>query len=184
MRTEKEKMLAGEDFNPTDRTLTEERRKAKILLRRFNVDHFVFDREAAIVLKELLPNAHSSLYIETPFHCDYGYNIHCGPRVYFNTNCVILDVCSVTIGAGTLFGPGVHIYTATHPLSAEKRKVAESGKPVSIGEQCWIGGGAIILPGVTIGDNCVIGAGSVVTNDIPANHLALGNPARVHRKLE
>lgn len=176
-------MLSGESYRPMDPELVSERRRAKQLLRRFNIDHFVFDREAALVLQELLPNTHRSLYIESPFHCDYGYNIHCGERVYFNTNCVILDVCRVTIGSGTMFGPAVQIYTATHPLSAEERKTSESGKPVTIGNHCWIGGGAIILPGVTIGDNCVIGAGSVVTKDVPANSLAVGNPARVIKKL-
>ena len=184
MKSEKQKMLAGESYNPLDPELVADRRRAKILLKRFNIDHYVFDQQAAIVLHELMPDAHRSLYIETPFHCDYGYNIHCGPRVYFNTNCVILDVCRVSIGGGTLFGPAVHIYTATHPLSAAARKTSESGKPVIIGSNCWIGGGAIILPGVTIGDNCVIGAGSVVNRDIPPNSLAAGNPAKVKRQLE
>src|SRR5690606_4589147 len=175
--------LAGENYRPLDPELSAERRHAKMLLRQFNIDHYVFSREAALVLKKLLPNAHPSLYIESPFHCDYGYNIHCGSRVYFNTNCVILDVCRVTIGSGTMFGPAVQIYTATHPLSSIERKTVESGKPVTIGNNCWIGGGAIILPGVTVGDNCVIGAGSVVTKDIPANTLAAGNPAVVKRQI-
>ena len=184
MKTEKEKMLSGDAYKATDLQLTQERLHARRLLKKLNVDCFVFDKNAALVLRELLPNAHKSLYIEPPFHCDYGYNIHCGERVYFNVNCVVLDVMKVTIGSYVMFGPGVQIYTATHPLSSGERRKAEGAKPVKIGDDCWIGGGAIILPGVTIGNKCVIGAGAVVTRDVPDNSLAAGNPARVIRKLE
>jgi maltose O-acetyltransferase len=177
-------MLSGEPYQAVDPELTKERLRAKQLLKKLNVDNYTFGKEAALVLKELLPNAHKTLYIEPPFHCDYGYNIHCGERVYFNVNCVVLDVMKVTIGSHVMFGPAVQIYTATHPLSAAERRSKEGGKPVSIGNDCWIGGGAIILPGMKIGNGCVIGAGAVVTKDVPDHSLAAGNPAKVIRKLD
>jgi maltose O-acetyltransferase len=121
--------------------------------------------------------------VQPPFFCDYGFNLELGERVYFNFNCVVLDVCQVRIGSFTLFGPAVQIYTATHPLGAMARRKVESGRPISIGSDCWIGGGAIILPGVTIGDRSVIGAGSVVTRDVPADVMAAGNPCRARREL-
>ena len=183
MNTEKDKMLAGELYSPVSRELAEDRRKAKKLLHQLNVTEYLMTDKAAGVLRELLPNAPKDLYIEPPFHCDYGYNIHCGNRVYFNVNCVVLDVMPVTIGSYVLFGPGVQIYTATHPIDAKIRRSKALAKPVTIGSDCWIGGGVIICPGVTIGDGSVIGAGAVVTKDIPPNSLALGNPARVVKKL-
>jgi maltose O-acetyltransferase len=131
-----------------------------------------------------LGHAGENTWIEPPFHCDYGRNIHLGKGVFFNFNCVVLDVCAVRIGNKTLIGPAVQIYTATHPMEWEKRAEGlESGKEVTIGEYCWIGGGAIINPGVTIGDRTVIGAGSIVTRDVPADVFAAGNPCRVIRKL-
>ena len=135
------------------------------------------------ILAKLIPNAPVSLYIEPPFLCDYGYNITCGENVYFNVNCVVLDVMEVKLGSNVFCAPGVQIYTATHPLDAELRRSQENAEPVTIGDDCWIGGGAIICPGVTIGNRCVIGAGAVVTKDIPDDSLAVGNPARVIRKL-
>ena len=122
--------------------------------------------------------------MQPPFFCDYGSNIQLGERVFFNFNCVVLDVCCVTIGDHTLIGPAVQIYTATHPLDAAQRRLAESGKPVEIGSDVWIGGGAIILPGVRIGARTVIGAGSVVTRDVPDEVFAAGNPCRVIRHLD
>src|SRR4249919_1814412 len=130
MKTEKQKMLSGEPYQAIDPELTEERLRAKKLLKKLNTDLYFFGKEAALLLKELMPNAHKTLYIEPPFHCDYGYNIHCGERVYFNVNCVVLDVMKVTIGNHVMFGPGVQIYTATHPLSSLERKTRESAKPV------------------------------------------------------
>ena len=183
MSTEKEKMLAGEFYSPVSKELAEERLHAKKLLHRLNVTEYLMTSNAAGILRELLPNAPKDLYIEPPFHCDYGYNIHCGNRVYFNVNCVVLDVMKITIGSNVLIGPGVHIYSATHPTDIKTRSRYALGKGVSIGNDCWIGGGAIICPGVTIGNGCVIGAGSVVTRDVPANSMALGNPARVVKKL-
>jgi maltose O-acetyltransferase len=155
----------------------------KTLLKQLNNECVVGDKTKAI-LSKLIPNAPASLYIEPPFHCDYGYNITCGENVYFNVNCVVLDVTHVKIGNNVFFAPAVQVYTATHPLDAILRRTKENGKPVTIGDDCWIGGGAIICPGVTIGNRCVIGAGAVVTKDIPDDSLAVGNPARVIRKIE
>ncbi len=181
--TEKEKMLAGESYFANDKELTVERRKAKKLLHKLNVTEYLMNGNSRQILRQLLPNAHKHLYIEPPFHCDYGYNIESGENVYFNVNCVVLDTMKVTIGSNVFFGPGAHIYTATHPLDAVERRTTESSKPVIIGNDCWIGGNAVICPGVTIGNGCVIGAGAVVTKDIPDNSLAVGNPAKVIREL-
>jgi maltose O-acetyltransferase len=135
------------------------------------------------LLENLLGTCGQDVFIQPPFHCDYGQNIHLGDKVYFNFNCVVLDVCEIRIGSYSLFGPSVQIYTATHPLDALERRGKEFGKPVTIGSDVWVGGGAIICPGVTIGDRTVIGAGSVVTKDIPADVFAAGNPCRVIRQL-
>jgi maltose O-acetyltransferase len=183
MKTEKEKMLAGEYYLANDELLVEERTRCKQLLKQLNVEEFVLTEKAKSILRKLVPNAPASLYIEPPFHCDYGYNLFCGENVYFNVNCVVLDVMPVTLGNNVFCAPGVQIYTATHPLEAVLRRTKENAKPVTIGDDCWIGGGAIICPGVTIGSRCVIGAGAVVTKNIPDDSLAVGNPAKVIRKL-
>ena len=144
----------------------------------------ITSRESARLIKELVPAAGHGLWIEPPFYCDYGSNITLGERVFFNFNCVILDVAPVRIGSRVLFGPAVQVYAATHPLSAAERSTGlELGKMVEIGDDVWIGGGAIICPGVSIGARSVIGAGSVVTRDIPEEVLAVGNPCRVVRKV-
>lgn len=181
--SEKEKMLSGLPYLAIDETLIKERRHAKRLLRQLNVTEYLVTKTAKNIIKELIPNTGKNFYIEPPFHCDYGYNIHCGENVYFNVNCVVLDTMKITIGSHVLFGPGVQIYAASHPLDPETRKTLELSKPVNIGDNCWIGGGAIILPGVSIGNNCVIGAGAVVTKDIPDDSMAAGNPAKVIKKL-
>ena len=181
--TEKEKMLSGESYFANDKELTAERTNAKKLLHKLNVTEYLMNGNSRQILRQLLPNAHKHMYIEPPFHCDYGYNIESGENVYFNVNCVVLDTMKVTIGSNVFFGPGAHIYTATHPLNAVERSTIESSKPVTIGNDCWIGGNAVICPGVTIGSGCVIGAGAVVTKDIPDNSLAVGNPAKVIREL-
>lgn len=183
MKTEKEKMLAGENYLAGDSVLVKDRRQAKNLLHSLNVTEYRITKKAREIIKELIPNAGTNLYIEPPFFCDYGYNIFCGDNVYFNVNCVILDCAKVTIGSNVFFAPGVQIYTANHPLDAEARRTVETALPINIGDDCWIGGNAIILPGITIGNGCVIGAGSVITKDIPDNSLAVGNPAKVIRKL-
>ena len=136
-------------------------------------------------MKALLGRLRTSARIEPPFHCDYGSNIELGDGVFINSQCVVLDCAPVRIGSGTLFGPGVPILTPLHPLDATKRRSGvEWAAPVTIGESFWVGGGALILPGVTIGTRAVIGAGSVVTRDVPEGVLAVGNPGRVVRRLE
>jgi len=185
MKTEKEKMLAGELYNALDEQLSEERTKARLLLKKLN-DASPDDAQTMLqVLNNLLPNAGKDLWIQPPFYCDYGYNIEAGEKVFFNFNCVVLDVMKVSIGSRTLFGPNVQIYTATHPLNYKERATGlEYAKPIIIGEDVWVGGGVIICPGVSIGNRSVIGAGSVVTRDIPDDVFAAGNPCRVIRSIE
>lgn len=183
MITEREKMLGGALYDGADPELVAARTRARQLLRRLN-DTFGQDEGVRAELLAALLGYPSDAWIEPPFYCDYGPNIRLGREVYFNFNCTILDVALVEIGDRTLFGPAVHIYTASHPLSAAQRRSGlESGQPVQIGADCWIGGGVIICPGVTIGARCVIGAGSVVTRDIPEDSLAAGNPCRMVRSL-
>ena len=183
--TEKAKMLRGDLYIASDETLTAERVRARELLHRLNVEQPRGSLGSySEIVRELLPYATGSTWIQPPFYCDYGYNIHTGEDVYFNFNCVVLDAARVTIAARTQFGPNVQIYAATHPLDADaRRRGLENARPVTIGADCWIGGGVIICPGVTIGDRCVLGAGSVVTKDVPDNTLAAGNPARAIRVL-
>jgi maltose O-acetyltransferase len=184
MKTEKEKMLTGELYNALDPQLFQERLNARLLLKMLNDSREDESAERHQILKQLLPNAGEELWLQPPFYCDYGYNIKLGDKVFFNFNCVILDVGPVTIGSRTLFGPNVQVYTATHPMDHKKRAAGlEYAKPIIIGEDVWIGGSAVICPGVHIGDRSVIGAGSVVTKDIPADVFAAGNPCRVIRTL-
>lgn len=183
--TEKEKMLTGELYDPRDDQLLRERRRARMLSKAFNDSSDDQGKERKRLLSELFGNMGKGTFIEPPFFCDYGGNIHLGDRVFFNFNCVILDVAQVTIGSHVMFGPSVQVYTATHPLDADQRRSGlESAKPITIGDDVWIGGGAILCPGVTIGARSVIGAGSVVTKDIPTDVFAAGNPCRVIRPLK
>jgi maltose O-acetyltransferase len=185
MKTEKEKMLAGELYDALDPQLTEDRLKTRLLLKELNDSGEDEPDRRGRVLRELLPYAGEGLWLQPPFYCDYGYNIKAGERVFFNFNCVVLDVAEVTIGSRTLFGPNVQIYTATHPMDYKERASGlEYAKPIAIGEDVWVGGSVVICPGVTIGDRSVIGAGSVVTKDIPADVFAAGNPCRVIRAIE
>jgi len=177
MKTEKEKMLLGEFYNGRDNELSKERKKAKQLLYQLNIKEYVSNKNTVKILRELLPNAEMNIYIEPPFFCDYGYNIYCGENVYFNVNCVVLDSAKITIGSNVMFGPGVQLYTSNHPKDYLQRRLVEDAKPIKIGNDCWIGGNSIILPGITIGNNCIIGAGSVVTKDVYDNLLMAGNPA-------
>jgi maltose O-acetyltransferase len=183
MRTEREKMLAGELYDPLDAELIAARVRARDLLAVLNATRESDSLTRLQVQTALFGSGGYTVWLQPPFYCDYGTNIHLGDRVYFNFNCVVLDVCEVRIGDRTLVGPAVQIYAATHPLDAELRKTREFGKPVTIGSDVWVGGGAIILPGVTIGNRAVIGAGSVVTKDMPAGVLAVGNPCRVVREV-
>lgn len=184
MKTEKEKMLAGELYDASDSLLTTERRNARLLCKKYNdstVEQMLLRKE---ILSELIGGFCKGLEIEPPFYCDYGSNISVGEKVYFNFNCVVLDVNKVTIGSNVLFGPSVQIYTATHPMDYKVRaEWLESGKPITFGSDIWVGGGAIICPGVKIGDRSVIGAGSVVTKDIPPDSFAAGNPCKVIRSI-
>lgn len=184
MRTEKEKMLAGEPYHASDPQLLADRERARELCKIFNAIPSTDHSAQAAVLDQLLAAAPDA-YITPPFFCDYGYNITLGRNAYFNFNCVVLDVMPVSIGAHVLFGPGVHIYTALHPMNAGQRRLGlESAKPVVIGDDVWVGGASIICPGVKIGSRSVIGAGSVVTRDISDNVFAAGNPCRVIRQVE
>ena len=184
MKSEKEKMLAGEPYRASDPQLAAERRRARLLFKALNDTRDDQTDERARLVRELIPHSGQGVWIEPPFYCDYGSNITLGDNVFFNFNCVVLDVAPVHIGSRALFGPAVQIYAATHPLGATERKTGlESGKPVRIGDDAWIGGGAIICPGVRIGARAVIGAGSVVTRDIPDGVFAAGNPCRVVREI-
>jgi maltose O-acetyltransferase len=181
-RSEKQKMLAGELYLAADPELTAERKRARRLTRLFNqtTEDAIPEREA--LLRELLGATGPRIEIEPPFYCDYGSNIYADDRLFLNFDCVILDCAPVRFGVNVACGPGVHIYAATHPLEAEQRiRGPELAKPVTIGDNVWIAGGAIVCPGVTIGANSTIGAGSVVTRDIPPNVLAAGNPCRAVR---
>jgi maltose O-acetyltransferase len=175
-------MLAGELYDAFAPELVAARERARLLCAQVNTlaPADPLRREA---LRQLLGAGGERVSITSPFHCDYGTNIEVGEGVFFNFNCVVLDVCRVRIGAFTLFGPAVQIYTPLHPLDAAQRRGKEYGSPVTIGSDVWVGGGAIILPGVTIGDRAVIGAGSVVTRDVPPDVFAAGNPCRVIRPV-
>lgn len=181
MPTECEKMIAGELYDPGDQELVRLRREAQRLCQRYNQTepHERITRQK--LLRELLGAGAKTAQIEAPFYCDYGANIRLGKNCFFNVNCVILDACPVTLGDHCLLGPGVQLYSATHPLEAELRRHQQLGKPITLGNDVWLGGGVIVCPGVTIGDRAVIGAGSVVTQDIPADVVAAGNPCRVLR---
>lgn len=184
MKTEKEKMLSGERYDALDKEISDERLQARLLIKALNETAEDQPEERERILKELMPNAGTGLWLQPPFYCDYGYNVYTGENVFFNFNCIVLDVMPVTIGDRTLMGPNVQLYAATHPMSVNERQSGlEYAKPITIGRDVWIGGGAIICPGVTIGDGSVIGAGSVVTRDIPPNVFAAGNPCRVVRNL-
>lgn len=185
MKSEKQKMLAGELYNPLDPQLARERLQVRLLLKELNDTREDEDEKRMYILKQLLPNAGDNLWIQPPFFCDYGSNIFMGDGVFFNFNCVVLDVMQVKIGSRTLFGPNVQVYTATHPLDHNKRAAGlEFAKPVTIGEDARIGGSAVICPGVNVGDRTVIGAGSVVTRDIPSDVFAAGNPCKIIRSLK
>ena len=183
MPGEWDKMLAGELYDPLDPVLVAARERARDLCQNLNATR-ESDRDLRRrIHTELFGKGGDTVWMQPPFYCDYGSNIVLGTRVFFNFNCIVLDVCRVTIGDFTLFGPAVQIYTATHPMNAELRRTQEFGKPVEIGSDVWVGGGAIICPGVKIGSKSVIGAGSVVTRDIPDRVFAAGNPCRVVKEI-
>lgn len=182
MSEEKEKMFRGERYNAHTIEMYEIRTKVKRLLHKLNVTEYYTDKFQDVI-NELCPNSAKDLHLEPPFYCDYGDHIYAEKNVFINFGAVILDGAKVTIGENTIIAPGLHLYTARHPIEAEERKIWEDCAPVSIGKDCWIGGRVTICPGVTIGDRCVIGAGSVVVKDIPSDSLAVGNPAKIIRKI-
>lgn len=182
LRQELEKMKAGLPYDAHTPEMYAYRDEVKKLLRRLNITEYHED-SMRDTLHELLPNCAPDVYFEPPFYCDYGSLIHAEEGVFVNFGCTVLDGGGVYIGKNTLIAPSVNIFTAGHPLDADERDIWEYCKPVHIGQRCWIGGGVTICPGVTIGDRSVIGAGAVVVHDIPADSLAVGNPARVIRKL-
>ena len=178
-------MLAGEPFKPGDEELERDRTLVRERLYRLNIAGAARAlSEHEDLLAELLPNCPRGTLVRPPFYCDYGYNISCGEGVFINYNCVILDVGRVRLGARVLIGPNVQIYAVTHPMDAAERSRGEEwGEEVTIGDDCWIGGSAVICPGVRIGHRCVVGAGSVVTRDVPDDTVVAGNPARMIRRL-
>jgi maltose O-acetyltransferase len=183
MTSEHDKMLAGQLYDPMDAELVSARARARDLCQALNRTREAQQEERRRLLRDLFGKGGDSVWMQPPFFCDYGANIELGERVFFNFNCVVLDVCPVRIGSFTLFGPAVQIYTPMHPWNAELRRKEEFGKPVDIGSDVLVGGGAIILPGVRIGSRAVVGAGSVVTRDIPEAVFAAGNPCRVLREI-
>jgi maltose O-acetyltransferase len=178
-----QKMVAGELYDPLDPPLVAAREHARDLCQELNATREADQDLRRRILRELFATGGDTVWMQPPFFCDYGSNIELGERVFFNFNCVVLDVCPIRIGSFTLFGPAVQIYTPMHPFNAELRREREFGKPVEIGSDVWVGGGAIILPGVRIGSGAVIGAGSVVTRDIPDRTFAAGNPCRIIREI-
>lgn len=185
MNTEKEKMLAGEMYNPADPELVKERENARRLVRIYNQTLETEGDKRTKLLKELLGSTGENVYMEPTIRFDYGYNTLVGENFYANFDCVILDVCEVRIGDNCMLAPGVHIYTATHPLNPTERNAGkEYAKPVTIGNNVWIGGRAVINPGVKVGNNVVIASGAIVTKDVPDNVVVGGNPAKIIKQME
>lgn len=184
MLMEKDKMRSGEIYNARVDELVTLRQLTQSLLSEINTSSFDEQKKRQQLFKKLLGTTGNNLSILTPFYCDYGQYIHLGDDVSMNHNVTILDAADVYIGSRTRFGPHVHIYATTHPLDAKERATGvEIAKPVNIGDDAWIGGHSVIMPGVTVGERAVIGAGSIVTKNIPADVVAVGNPCRVIRKL-
>jgi len=182
--SEKDKMLAGELYRPSDPELQAAMAKAQRHLRRLNAIPNENALRRSSVLEHLLGNLGPGTQVRSPFFCDYGVHIRIGRNGFVNYGCMFLDCNLITIGDDVQIAPGVHIYTALHPLDATSRKSGlEAAQPVFIGNNVWLGGGCMVCPGVRVGDNSVIGAGSVVVSDVPANRLAVGNPCRIVREL-
>lgn len=179
--SERQKMISGLPYDPGDPELQADQTASKQWMARYNAAMAASPAERRDLLRQRMGEVGEGAIIRPPFHCDYGYNIRLGRGVFVNFNCVVLDVCEVEIGDQTQIGPGVQILTADHPRDPVQRAEGiEFGRPITIGRNVWIGGGAIILPGVTIGDDAIIGAGSVVTRDVPSGATAVGNPARLN----
>ena len=184
MMTEKQKMISGEMYDPSDKELREDRLNARRLDRLYNQTDENDREKRSEMIKKIFGTTGKTIHVESSFRFDYGYNIHVGENFYANFDCVMLDVCPITIGDNCMLAPGVHIYAASHPLdSVERNSGKECGKPVKIGDNVWIGGRAVINPGVTIGNNVVVASGAVVTKDVPDNTLVGGNPAKVIKNI-
>lgn len=180
----KERMLAGLPYKAWKDGLEEARLACKIKIFDYNHLHPQKQEEAQALIKSILGKTGDRIWVEAPFHCDYGWNIEVGDNFFANYNLIILDVGKVTIGNNVQIAPNVAIYTAGHPIHPETRNTGyEYGKPITIGDNVWIGGNVVILPGVTVGNNVVIGAGSVVGQNIPDNMIAVGNPCRIVREI-
>jgi maltose O-acetyltransferase len=185
MKTEKEKMLAGEMYDPADPELLKDRVEARRKVRIYNQTLETEGEKRTKLLKEILGSTGENLSMEPNIRFDYGYNTHVGENFYANFDCTILDVCEVRFGDHCMLAPGVQIYTATHPLNpTERNSGKEYAKPISFGDNVWIGGGAIINPGVTVGNNVVIASGAVVTKDVPDHVVVGGNPARIIKQID
>lgn len=183
-QSEREKMTSGNLYNSMTDELVEDRTRAKELIRQFNDSEVRATGFRIDIIRKLFGSFGEASYIEQPFFCTYGYNIHWGRNSYANYNLTILDNGKVTVGNNVMIGPNVQLITACHPIDAHERNTyTEFTKPVTIKDNVWIGAGVTIVPGVTIGENSVIGAGSVVTRDVPPNVVAAGNPCRVIREI-
>ena len=183
-RSQRERMRAGDSYVADDPELVAESRRAVTLREEYNRSSVNEPHERRRILDALLGACGDAVEIRPPFYCDYGKNIRIGARTFVNFDLKALDVAAITIGADVQIGPSVQLLTPTHPLDAAPRRAKlEAAKPITIGDNAWLGGGVIVCPGVTIGENTVVGAGSVVVKDLPANVLAVGNPARVVRSL-
>jgi maltose O-acetyltransferase len=188
-------MLRGEPYNPRDAALLATAQRARALIAEFTSLPWLDSSRRRDILVQLLGDVGDGVWIESPFFCEYGENLYIGPHSFVNVNCVFLDAAEIRIGRNTLIGPGVQLLTVSHPLRAGDRVISAEDRPsggapyvtlasaIRIGDDVWIGGGTIVLPGVSIGDNVTIGAGSIVTSDIPADSLAFGQPCRVQRSL-
>ncbi|MCX2811165.1 MULTISPECIES: sugar O-acetyltransferase [Bacillus] len=185
MIKEKEKMLAGELYNPSDSELAKDRENARRLVRMYNQTLETEADKRTNLLRELLGSTGENVYMEPNIRFDYGYNTFVGENFFANFDCTILDICEVRFGDNCMLGPGVQIYTATHPLLPTDRNTGlEYGKPITFGNNVWVGGSSVIYPGVTIGNNAVIAAGAVVTKNVPDNVVVGGNPAKLIKQLE
>lgn len=185
IKTEKAKMLAGELYRSADPELVTDIRRAQRLLAQYNATLEEETDKRAALLGDLLGSCGDGAVIKPVFACDYGYNIRLGRNAFINYHCVFLDCAPIEVGDNLQMGPAVQLYTAEHPLEVERRRSGlEYARPIRIGDDVWIGGGAIILAGVTIGDGSVVGAGSVVVRDVPPGRVVVGNPARVVRTLD
>jgi maltose O-acetyltransferase len=181
----KERMLRGELYLANDPELAADLARAQTLLERYNATPHTEQDERERLLRELLGEVGDGVVVRPPFHCDYGRHISIGERTFVNYGCVMLDVVAIRIGAACQLASGVQLLAATHPLDPEARRDGwEYGEPITVGDNVWLGGGAIVCPGVTIGDDTVVGAGAVVTRDLPAGVVAVGNPARVLRSID